>query len=70
MVNSFENSVTDIAMNGSAFTENNTRAYDALISGIFGTLAEQVLTATIKNKKYFRGFYEAFRHTLTNIVLK
>ena len=50
---SFKDSVSDIAMTGSAFMENNARVYDALTPGIFGTLAEQVLTATIKKKKYF-----------------
>ena len=48
-------------MNGSALTDDNDRVYDALIPGIFGNLGEQVMTATIKNEKDFRGFYEAFR---------
>ena len=56
-VNSFEDSVAEISLNGSAFTNNNARAYDAIIPGIFGTLEEQVLTSTIKNEKYFGGFY-------------
>ena len=49
MVSSFKDIVADIAMNGSALTEDNDCAYDALILGIFGTLLEQVITATIKN---------------------
>ena len=49
VADSFNESVTDITMNGSAFTDDNDRAYDALIPGIFRTLAEQVLTTTIKN---------------------
>ena len=57
MANSFEDSAADIVMIGSAVTDDNTRAYDAIIQGIFRNLAEQVLTATIKNKKDFRGFY-------------
>ena len=66
--NIFKDSVTDIAMYWSAFTDNNYRAYDALIPGIFGTLAEQVLTATIKNKKDFLGFYEEFRSQFMGAV--
>ena len=31
--------------------DNNDRAYHALIPGIFGSLAEQVMAATIKNEK-------------------
>ena len=57
---SFEDSVYEITMNVSTFTYDNACAYNALIPGIFVTLAKQVLTATIKNKKDFRGFYEAF----------
>ena len=53
LANSFEDSIYDIAMTGSAFMDDNTRAYDALISGIFSTLAEQMLTATINNENYF-----------------
>ena len=60
VANSFEDSVADIEMNGSEFTDDNARAYDELIPGIFSNLAEQVLTSNIKNKKDFRGFYEAF----------
>ena len=60
VANIFEVSVSDIAMNGSTFTDDNASAYDALIPSIFGTLAEQVLTAIIKNKKDFQGFYKAF----------
>ena len=59
-VDSFKDSVANIAMTGSACTDNNARAYDALIPGIFVPLAEQVLTATIKNEKYFLGSYYAF----------
>ena len=54
-------SVSDLAMNSSSFTDDNSHAYDALIPGIFVILAEPVLTATTKNEKDFRGFYEAFR---------
>ena len=36
---SFEDSVTNIVMNSCAFMEDNACAYDALIPGIFGTLA-------------------------------
>ena len=59
VADSFEDSVTDIAMNCSAFMNDHYRAYDALIPVIFSTLVEQVLTATINNKKDFQGFYEA-----------
>ena len=38
--NSLEDSVADIEMNRSACTDNTARVYDALIPGIFGTLAE------------------------------
>ena len=55
MANSFEDSAADIVMSGSAVTDDNTRAYDAIIQGILSTLAEQVLTATIKNEKDFQG---------------
>ena len=61
-VSSFKYSVSDIKMNESTFTLDNALAYDAHIPGIFGTLAEQVLTATIKNKKFFRGFYEVLQY--------
>ena len=37
--NIFKDSVADIAMNGSAFTDDNSCACDALIPGIFSTLA-------------------------------
>ena len=57
---SFKDSAADIAMNVSAFTDNNDRAYDAIIPGIFGTLSKQVLTVIIKNEKDLRGFFEAF----------
>ena len=40
VANSFEDSVADITTNGSKFMEDNARAYDALIPGIFGTLVE------------------------------
>ena len=33
----FEDSVLEIAMTRSVFTDNNVRAYDALIPDIFGT---------------------------------
>ena len=46
---SFEDRVANIAINGSAFTDDNVRAYDALIPGICSTLVEQVLTSTINN---------------------
>ena len=55
-VDSFEYSIAEISMTTSAFTDYNARAYDAIIPVISGTLAEQALTATIKNEKYFRGF--------------
>ena len=58
---SFEDGVSDISINGSALKDDNSHAYDALIPGIFVILAEPVLTATTKNEKDFRGFYEAFR---------
>ena len=52
--NIFEYSFTNIEITGSAFTDDNSRAHDALIPGIFGTLAEQVLTATINSKNDFQ----------------
>ena len=48
--NSFKDRFSDIKMNGSAFIDDNVCAYDALIPGIFGNLAEEMLTSTIKNK--------------------
>ena len=57
----FKDSVSYIAMNSSAFTDDNARAYDSLIPCIFRNLAEQVLTSIINNKKDFQGFYMAFR---------
>ena len=38
-------------MNGSALTTDNARAYNALITGIFSTLVEYVLAATINNEE-------------------
>ena len=57
-------------MTSSAFTDYYSHVYDALIPGSFGTLAEQMLTAIIKNKKDFRGFYEAFRSQFMCVVSK
>ena len=44
----FKDRFADIKMTDSAFIDNNSRVYDALIPGIFSTLKEQVLTSTIK----------------------
>ena len=68
VANSFEDNISDIAMNGSEFTDDNARANDALVPDIFSTLAEQVLTATITNEQDFRGFYEAFQDQFMGAV--
>ena len=65
---SFEDIVVDIAMNSSAFTDDNARAYDPLIPGIFRTLAEQVLKSTIKNENKFQGYYKAFQALFMGVV--
>ena len=64
----FKDSVAEIEMNGIAFTDDNERAYDELIPGIFSNLSEQVLTATINNEKDFQGFYEAFQAQFMGVV--
>ena len=68
VANSFKDRVADITMNGSTFTDNNSHAYDVLVPGISGTLAEQVLIANIKNENDFRGFYEAFQDKFMGAV--
>ena len=66
--NRSEHSVADIAMYVSALMENNAHVYDSLIPGISVTLAEQVLTATIKNEKFFQVFYEVFQYQFMGAV--
>lgn len=47
-------------MAGPAFTDDNRKAYDAIVPVIIGGIAEDLLTDTIKSNQDFRSFYEAF----------
>ena len=49
--------------------DNNDRAYDALIPGIFGSLAEQVMAATIKNEKDLQSILRGVQISVNGSVV-